>query len=230
MSSYEDFIYLYWIVLVISFFLCAGYFFYQKHKAAEDEDRQRIMMIVLFIYLFLGISRLIHLIANLRHGSFVGDYSLENDLIFSFSEIFFYFAIFIIVFAFERRIKQSERKLYTIIIIVVTIPFLIMNYVAMFNMDNPVIVFITNTISVIMNIVLVAIVLILSFMYLKISFKTSGEVRRKALFIFLGYFILILGNIINVLEEFGLGKDTIAIIAFTFSLSSIPFLILGYKK
>jgi hypothetical protein len=71
--------------------------------------------------------------------------------------------------------------------------------------------------------------LILSIMYLKISIKTSGSVMRKALFLFIGVILISGSYVVFILEEFGISKELIALISFSLSTVSIPFLILGYK-
>ena len=229
-SSTENVIILYWYILIVSFILTALFFFIQKRKASEDIDRQRIMFIVMCIYLFMGISKLFHIIAIIRQGNFFEDFSLENDLIFSISEIFFYLAIFTIIFAFERRIKHSEKNPYTIILLLISTPFFILRYIRSFDMSNTSLESITFIASMAMNILLLIFVLLLSFMYLRISLKTSGDVRKKALFVFIGFMFLIASSTITFFEEFGMGKDLIAVITSTCSILSIPFLILGYKK
>ena len=230
MGVFEDFILMSWGVLVIVFFISSIYFLIQKQKAGEDPDRKRIMNLVFIMFLFIGVSRLIHLIAVINHGAFIGEFNFENELIFSFSELFLYAAIYTIILTFERRIKRTERPYYTITVIFTSIPYVVMRYILLFNQNDTTIDQITLVCSLTMNIVISLFVLALSFMYLKISFKTSGDVRKRSLFVFLGFILLFIGYGVNLLENFGMGRDILAIVSFFLSITSIPFLILGYKK
>ncbi len=219
-----------WIILDICFFATSFYFFILGRKAKEDKDRRQIALLVCFIFLFIGLSRLFHIIAAVNEGSLTREMSFENQFIFLISQIFFYIFNTNIIFYFERKIRRVKNKAYSItfITIILIITYFIFHFLYIFDRTNELLFTLDTYSSIAMNIFIGILALILAFMYLRISFKTAGEIKKKAFLIFLGFFLLILSYTVNIFEIV-FGYELISIIGSIFSFCAIPSLILGYK-
>ncbi len=233
MITVIEFIISFWIAIIISLFLSSIYFLNLKRKTNEDIDRRRFMTLIFVMFLFLAISRLFHLISLLRHGSLEGvgvvGFSIENELIFTMSQIFFYLALITLVASFEKRIKHSKNFYYTIILSGLVAIYFVFRHIYIFDKENETLYFIDLLTSYMLNICVGIFSLYLSLMYLKISFKVAGSIRRKAFSIFIGFILLAGSYTAFILEDFAINPEIIAIISSSLLISSIPFLIYGYK-
>lgn len=230
MDSLLTFIITSWIILIISYLITATYFFYLRHESSYDEDRRKIMLLIGFVFLFIAISRLIHLTVLFLHGDlFKEELSLEHDLIFQLSPILFYSGVITILYSFERRIGKREHNYLTILLIVIAIIHFLFVYLYMFNPNIELIYLLEYIVSWVWNIIAVIIFAIVALMYLRISFKTAGEVRKKALLIFIGFVCLMLSYMLFGLEDFGVSRELIGLLSAIFGILTIPFLIYGYK-
>jgi hypothetical protein len=229
MSLFTSPIIILWICLIVALLLSSIYFLTLRQRAGYDLDRQRIMLISFIMFLSIGLSRFFHLIAILRQGSFEGDLSLENEYIFTVSQVFLFIGMATIFFSFEKKIKRWERYYYTIIIIIVSVIYFTFRHLSLFNKTNNTLIILDKITSYTGNIILGLFGLYLSLMYLKISIKTSGSVKKKGIFLFLG-FLLVLGSYVAfVLEDLLVIKELTELISLILVFSSIPLLIFGYK-
>ncbi|MHA1292370.1 MAG: hypothetical protein ACTSQJ_06845 [Promethearchaeota archaeon] len=230
MSFISSFIIIYWIILIVSYLMCSFYFFILRYKSGEDEIRSRITTIVCFIFLFIALSRLIHLLVIFRHGGFFhDDLSVENELLFMVSQILFYSGVITIIFSFERSTKKFEKPYFTILNSIIASLYFIFHGLHILNKSNITLFLIENIISYLLNSIIGILGLVLALTYLRISIKTSGEVMKKAFLVFIGFILLIISYSVFIFEEFLISQNLIAIISFTVGLCGIPFLIFGYK-
>ncbi len=229
MSLYSNPIVILWIILIIALLLSSVYFLIQHQKAKNDQARLRIMLLIFIMFLSIGLSRLFHLIAILNHGAFVGAFSLENEFIFTISQVFLVIGLIMIIYSFEKRIQQWKRNYYTILIIIITVIYFIFRHLSIFNKTDTTLSALSKITSYTGNIVLGLFGLYLSLMYLKISVKTAGSVKRKAFLAFTGFFLLLGSYTTFILEDLLVSKELTELISIMFVLFAIPFLIIGYK-
>ena len=229
MSLYSNPVVILWIILIIALVLSSVYFLIQRLKAKDDPARKRIMLVIFIMFLSIGVSRLFHLIAILNHGSFEGDFSLENNLIFTISQVFLIIGLIMIIFSFEKRIYQRKRNYYTILITIISVIYFVFRHLSMFNETDTTLSTLAKILSYTGNGILGLFGLYLALMYLKISIKTSGSVKRKAFLAFTGFFLLLGSYTTFILEELLVDTEITYLISIMFVLFSIPFLLFGYK-
>jgi len=231
MSSETEIVSFLMLIQIIFYFLCSLYFLVLKHKAKEDSARKRIMTIIGFIFFFIALSKLIHLIVIFLHGSayFKDILSFENSFLFKFSQISLYTGIIGITFAFERRLEKFERNYATIVSSISCIIYFFIEYLYLFNLTDQNLKNIAKIGSYLFNGIIYIVTFILAFMYLRIALKTSGDVKRRSLFVFIGYFLLLLSYFVLILEEQLVSLALIAFISFIFGILGAIFLIFGYK-
>jgi len=230
MDSVSDFIIIFWIISIVVYFISSLYFLIERQNSGEDDVRKRIMTLVFLIVFFIALSRLFHLIVIFRHGGyFMADLSLENEIIFTTSQIFLYIGVTTIIFSFERKLKKFEKCYFTILLLILAAIYFIFRHIYIFNKNNDTLIFLDFITGYVMNAGYGIFGLILAFMYLRISLKTSGDVKKKSLFVFLGFILILASYSIFFLEDFLVDPELIALISFSLGIIGIPFLILGYK-
>ncbi len=218
-----------WMILLISLFSCALFFLIEQRKAKTDKVRQKIMQLFFLLFLFFGISRSFHLITYILYGGTATPYELKVDIefIFTISQIFIFSAIVIMILYFEKRIEKLSKHYFTILLIIATCIYFIFRHIYIFDSTNSLLILLDNTTSYIVNGIVGIFWLILSFMYLKMSFSTSGKVRRKSLFIFIGFMLLICSYGIFILDKF-INPEINLFISMLLTYGAIPFIIFGY--
>ena len=218
-----------WIILLISLFSCAIFFLILQRRAKEDKIRQNIMRLFFLLFLFFGISRSFHLITYILYGGIPTPFELrvEYELIFTLSQIFIFSAIITMIVYFEKRIERLSKHYFTILLIISTIIYFIFRHIHIFDSTNNILFLLDNTTSYIVNGIIGIFWLILSFIYLKVSFSTAGKVRRKSLFVFIGFMLLICSYGIFILDKF-INPEINLFISMLLTYGAIPFIIFGY--
>jgi hypothetical protein len=231
MSSVTELVSSLMLILVVTYSICASYFFILRNKSGEEEIRKRIMTVVFVVFLSIALSKLIHIIIIFRHGSvyFAGLLSFENSVLFTFSQIALYIGIIAIIFSFERRMEKIKRPYGTIISTILAVIYFVFDYLSLFNMENTTLEMIGKMASYIFNGAVYLLAFILAFMYLKVSFKTTGIVKRRSLSVFFGYFLLLISYFVFVLEDLFVDPQLIAVMAFIFGMIPVVFMIYGYR-
>lgn len=233
MNNLTPFIVGYWIVAISAFLMGSVYFFVLGYQAKAKKERRRIMSLISLMFMFLALSRMFHLIAIVNHGILenvgYGNLSLENELLFTISQIWFYASLIMIIASFERKLELTKHNFYTMLCLFITIYYFIVRYLYVFNKQDQLIHTIEIISSYIMNLIFGIFGVALSLMYLKITISASGDVKRKALMIFIGFVVLILSYVIFILEDFLPDIEIVATASFTFCVISVPFLIYGYR-
>ena len=208
-----------WTLLIVLYFICAIYFFLLQKKAADEKDRRRVLLFAFILFLFMGLSRLFHIISYVNN---------DENITMYLSQVFLYSTIITIIYSFEKRIIHSTHFFFTILMLIVSILYFIFKTLYLLNQADTILKSLDNTTSLILSLIMAVSVFLLSFMYLKITFQSSGIVRRKSLFVFLGIVLLVFSYGVYLLNKI-LDDFLVSIISFTLSIISIPFLILGYK-
>ena len=228
MATYQILIIL-WVFLLISLFFCAVFFFILQTRAKTDKIRQKIMRLFFLLFLFFGISRTFHLITYILYGGTSTPYEIkvEYELIFTLSQIFIFSAIIIMITYFEKRIERLSKHYFTILLIIATIVYFIFRHIHIFDSKNEFLILLDNTTSYIVNGIIGVFWIILSLMYLKVSFSTTGKVRRKSLFVFIGFMLLICSYGIFLLDIV-INPEIDLFISMILTYGAIPFIIFGY--
>ena len=218
-----------WIILTISLIISGCYFLILSQKAKDEPDRRRIMFLIFFMFIFMGLSRFFHLITILVNGSFYAEFGPEAQLYFTISQICLYIGFITIINSFERKIKRWNKTYFTYILIIIAAVYFTFRHIAIFNKGNPDLANLDRISSYALNGALGLFGLYLSSIYLNISLKTSGIVKKKALLVFAGFLLLLASFVVFVLEDFLISKELVGLISFILLMISIPFLILGYR-
>ena len=104
MNSFDDLYIILWIIIIVIYSICAVLFFILWQKAKEEDQRRRIMFLISFLFLFLGLSRVFDLLAYLNKSE-----PLLSSFLWSINQLFLISGLIVIIFSFE---KKNSARLY----------------------------------------------------------------------------------------------------------------------
>jgi len=201
-----------WLALVIISYIVAVYFLILQQK--EDTDaKRRILFLVFCLFLFMGLSRMFHLLSYINN---------NEPTLFAINQLFIISGLIVIIFSFEKNIARGSKNILTIALVATEVFYFVFN----------VIIINIALISDISQLVLAFTMLVagvsILLLYLKMYFQATGEMKKKSLLIIIGILFMILSYgvfiLIGPIEE-----SLISLISFICTMISIPFLLLGYK-
>lgn len=196
--------------LVTAFIIIGALFIRQSFKYGEEKKIKVIIFIGLFLIL-IGVSRLFHPVVF----AFI-----RIDLMYQIGQLLFAASIIMIVFYVERQIFQASRYVFTISLCVCEVLFIFSPLLSPF--------IIRDIFTIILSIAMAAASLFVLILYLRVAIKSTGELRRNAIYVVIGIFLLAASYVSYILENF-FPREIVMILTVTLSFASLPFIMKGFE-
>ncbi|MHA1891179.1 MAG: hypothetical protein ACTSYS_09340 [Promethearchaeota archaeon] len=196
-------------LVLILFYIVAGIFLVLESRAAPVEAQKRFRMGLATLFILLAIMQfvvLVYSVAKNIPGFDIKQYIPDlmpgtrgdNGWIFFLSAI----SVVYIVYCIEKYIKNSKRMLLTKIIIMFAIPgifSILFSYIPAINEESSY-KFIGYILMAIPAIGLIIGIIAIPIIYGKLAAQTSGEIRKNAMTILIGFLITFASIILHVLR------------------------------
>ena len=196
-----------YIGLIGVYFISGSLFIRQSIKNPEEERLKVINFVGLFLILD-GISRLCHPVL----------FEITQMNFFYASQVTFIASIVMVLIYIERIVFPESKYAFTIILTVSEVLF-VLNWLTIFY----------NVFSYILAFAMVASCFFIIILYIRIAIKTSGVLRRDAIFIIIGILAFALSYILYGAEDIFLTQEQLIIPTVICGFVSVPFLVKGFN-